>query len=153
MKTIVMNMIRIFKNNEVLVLDKVKKHGWEGLTFPGGKVEPDETMIEAAIREAKEETNLEVSNLKFNGFIIWYDRDNDERLFGLLYTAYSFSGSLVEHNVEGDLFFMDYDEFMSLEGKSDSMDDILSIYNGEFSEIVLYYENNQLVDRKRISNE
>ena len=42
MKTILMNMVRIIKDNEVLILDKKKKYGWEGLTFPGGKVEPGE---------------------------------------------------------------------------------------------------------------
>ena len=36
-----MNMVKIYdeKNKKVLVLDKKKKYGWEGLTFPGGKVE------------------------------------------------------------------------------------------------------------------
>ena len=45
MKTRLMNMIKI-KNpstNKVVILDKVKKEGWEGLTFPGGKVEINET--------------------------------------------------------------------------------------------------------------
>lgn len=34
-------------------------------TFPGGKQEYDETMIEGAIREVKEETNLDISDLQF----------------------------------------------------------------------------------------
>lgn len=33
-------------------------------TFPSGKVKKGETIIEAAIRKVKEETNLEVKNLK-----------------------------------------------------------------------------------------
>ncbi|NMB18990.1 MAG: DNA mismatch repair protein MutT, partial [Erysipelothrix sp.] len=42
METILMNMVRIFKGDEVLVLDKKINEGWEGLTFPGGKMEPFE---------------------------------------------------------------------------------------------------------------
>lgn len=33
-------------------------------TFPGGKQEYNETMIEGAIREVKEETNLDISDLE-----------------------------------------------------------------------------------------
>ncbi len=34
----------------------------KGLGFPGGKVEKNETIEEAAIREVKEETNLDLNN-------------------------------------------------------------------------------------------
>ncbi len=149
MKTIMMNMVRIFDGNKVLVLDKVKKYGWEGLTFPGGKVEDYESFIDSAIREAKEETNLDVSDLEYNGQIVWYDYDREERLVGLLYTANSFSGDLVKDNDEGKLFFLDYKEFIGLDNKSDSMDDILSIYHGQYSEIDLYYRGDKIVERKK----
>ena len=33
-------------------------------TFPGGKQEYDETILEGAIREVKEETNLDIKNLE-----------------------------------------------------------------------------------------
>lgn len=57
-----MNMVKIYnkKTGQVLVLDKVKKYGWEGLTFPGGKVEFGESFVDSVIREAKEETNLDI---------------------------------------------------------------------------------------------
>lgn len=36
MKTVLYNMIRIMDGENVVVLDKNIKEGWEGLTFPGG---------------------------------------------------------------------------------------------------------------------
>lgn len=66
-----------------------------------------------------------------------------------MYTANYFSGNLVEDNDEGRLFFLDYNEFIGLDNKSDSMDDILSIYHGQYSEIDLYYRGNKIVERKK----
>ena len=40
------------------------KWGASQWAFPGGKLEKNETPLEAAIRETKEETSLEVKNLK-----------------------------------------------------------------------------------------
>lgn len=149
MKTIMMNMVRIFKDDQVVILDKVKKYGWEGLTFPGGKVEDYETFEDSAIREAKEETGLDVSELSYNGMIVWYDFDTEERFVGLLYTAGRFEGELVPINKEGKLYFQNYEDFLKVDGKSDSMEDILSIYNGKYREIYLYYRNGRVCDIKR----
>ncbi|WP_284141479.1 MULTISPECIES: RNA deprotection pyrophosphohydrolase [unclassified Virgibacillus] len=43
------------------------KHQERGLEFPGGKVEKDETAIEAAIREIKEETGGVVKEIAYIG--------------------------------------------------------------------------------------
>ena len=148
MENILCNMIKINRGNDVLVLDKVKKYGWEGLTFPGGHVEKVESITESVIREAKEETNLDIENIKYVGMISRYDIDNNDRIVGFLYETDDFSGELVKENIEGTLEFIDYDELKNMDGHSDSMDEIFAIYDGEYSEIVLYYEDNKCVKKE-----
>ncbi|EFH93157.1 MAG: 8-oxo-dGTP diphosphatase [Finegoldia magna] len=148
MENILCNMIKINRGNEVLVLDKVKKYGWEGLTFPGGHVEKVESITESVIREAKEETNLDIENIKYVGMISWYDIDNNDRIIGFLYETDDFSGELVKENVEGTLEFIDYEELKNMDGHSDSMGEIFAIYDGKYSEIVLYYEDNKCVKKE-----
>lgn len=148
MENILCNMIKINRGNDVLVLDKVKKYGWEGLTFPGGHVEKIESITESVIREAKEETNLDIENIKYVGMISWYDIDNNDRIVGFLYETDDFSGELIKENVEGTLEFIDYDELKNMDGHSDSMGEIFAIYDGEYSEIVLYYEDNKCVKKE-----
>ena len=148
MENILCNMIKINRGNDVLVLDKVKKYGWEGLTFPGGHVEKIESITESVIREAKEETNLDIENIKYVGMISWYDIDNDDRIVGFLYETDDFSGELIKENIEGTLQFIDYEELKNMDGHSDSMGEIFAIYDGKYSEIVLYYEDNKCVKKE-----
>ena len=148
MGNILCNMIKINRGNDVLVLDKVKKYGWEGLTFPGGHVEKIESITESVIREAKEETNLDIENIKYVGMISWYDMGNNDRIIGFLYETNDFSGELIKENIEGTLEFIDYEELKNMDGHSDSMGEIFAIYDGEYSEIVLYYEDNKCVKKE-----
>ena len=148
MENILCNMIKINRGNDVLVLDKVKKYGWEGLTFPGGHVEKMESITDSVIREAKEETNLDVENIRYIGMISWYDMDNNDRIVGFLYETDDFSGELVKENIEGTLEFIDYEELKKMDGHSDSMDEIFAIYDVKYSEIVLYYEDNKCVKKE-----
>ena len=148
MENILCNMIKINRGNDVLVLDKVKKYGWGGVTFPGGHVEKIESITESVIREAKEETNLDIENIKYVGMISWYDIDNDDRIVGFLYETDDFSGELIKENIEGTLEFIDYEELKNMDGHSDSMGEIFAIYDGKYSEIVLYYEDNKCVKKE-----
>lgn len=62
----------LLRDNEVLLVYKKRGHGagkWNG---PGGKIEK-ENPVEAAIRETKEETGVEVNNPELCGIIEFYD--------------------------------------------------------------------------------
>lgn len=51
-------------DEEVLLIEKKRGHGEGNFNGPGGKVEENETVKEAAVREFKEETKIEVEDLK-----------------------------------------------------------------------------------------
>ena len=94
-----MCMIHNTKTDEVVVLDKIVKEGWEGLTFPGGHVEEGESFFDSVIREIKEETNLNIENPFIKGVIQWIEEGNQKRRsVGILYYTNKYSGVLEEEN-------------------------------------------------------
>lgn len=65
-------------HKEKLVLIKRKNHPYKGqFALPGGSVEIGETVEEATIREAKEETDLDIEILKLLG--VYSDPSRDPR--------------------------------------------------------------------------
>lgn len=57
--------IAVFKNDEVVLVQRGHPPYEGSWSFPGGKVQPGETLEQAARRELHEETGLEVSALQF----------------------------------------------------------------------------------------
>lgn len=66
----------VINGNKVLLVRQNKGH-WE---FPKGHVEENETEKETAIREVKEETNLDVEIISDKRYVIQYvtDKGNDK---------------------------------------------------------------------------
>lgn len=149
METVLVNMCMIYdrEKDKILVLDKVKKHGLEGLTFVGGHVEDGEVLYDSCVREVFEETGLRVKNLKLKGTVTWVAESNDTRELGFLYYTEDFSGNLIEDNVEGKLFWMGIEEFKNADGKSYSIDKILDLYlNDEHSELMIRWNKNDEIE-------
>ena len=58
------NFVRVVIKNEKEELLVIFEKKWNCWVFPGGKMEPNETPLEAAKREVFEETNLVIEDLE-----------------------------------------------------------------------------------------
>lgn len=56
----------IYKGDSFLLQDRIKQD-WKGVTLPGGHIEKGESIIDAVIREMKEETGLTIYEPKLCG--------------------------------------------------------------------------------------
>ena len=82
--------VAIIRNNQVLLTKRADVEVW---TLPGGGVEMGESVAEAAIREAREETGLEVQLIRLVGIYFipqWASGDNH----GVLFAARPVGGAL-----------------------------------------------------------
>ena len=101
------NMCLIYDDKRVLVQEKqgLKEKYKGGLVFPGGHVEPDESLLDSVIRELKEETGLAIRNPQQCGQKDW--KLQDEPLYiVLLYKTDQFEG-LLKSSEEGRVFWLD----------------------------------------------
>ncbi|MCK5811945.1 MAG: 8-oxo-dGTP diphosphatase [Clostridiales bacterium] len=131
-----LNMCMIYdeKKDMVITQHRVKKT-WPGFTFPGGKVEHNESLVQSTIREVKEETGLDINNLSLCGIVHWYNIKNHDRWMVFLYKTKSFKGQLLINPIEGDISWVSLDELKKLP-LSIGMSDYLSLFlKEEFSEL------------------
>lgn len=98
-------MCMVYNNDGMFLVEDRLKQDWPGITFPGGHVEDNETIEEAVIREMKEETNLEVSNIEYKGFIEWNNFGDNIRHLAMLYRTNSYKGT-PKSSSEGKVFFI-----------------------------------------------
>ena len=115
METELCNMCMITDpEGRVLVQDRLPKasNTWCGLTFPGGHVEPGETVVASVIREVREKTGLTITDVVPAGYIQWYNPDRQSQYFVFLFKTSSYSGDL-KGSVEGNVKWMTLDEMLS----------------------------------------
>lgn len=132
------NMCMIEKGNEVLVQLRTKKD-WPGITFPGGKVEEQESIYKSCIREVKEETGLDVNHLELCGIVHYEVPQIEERWIIYLYKTNSFSGHLHSSN-EGKVFWLKKEELYTKELSKDLDAYIELIENKDYHEYHAYWD-------------
>lgn len=109
-KTEITNMVMVQdrKTGKVLVQKRVKY--WCGYAFPGGHLEPGESLYGSAVREVREETGLEIRNLKACGTVYWYNLKTGDRYFVYLYKTVDFTGDAVDGTEEGAISWVTLDD-------------------------------------------
>lgn len=136
-----MVMVEDKASGKVLVQERVKS--WTGISFPGGHVEAGESFVESAIREVKEETGLDIRNLKNCGVIHWANKDSLDRYIVHLYKTSDFSGELIDKTEEGKVFWISPDE-LKTQKLSNNFGNYLPMFLEEkYSEFYCFYRDGE----------
>ncbi|RTX74069.1 8-oxo-dGTP diphosphatase [Mammaliicoccus sciuri] len=137
-KVIFYNMCMIYDAERVVVIDR-KKDDWPGISFPGGKVEHGESFTNSTIREIKEETGLDISNLELCGVKNWMD--DEIRYVIFLYRTNNYSGELVSSD-EGEVRWEQISNLTNLQLSLD-MEEMLRIFQENNLSEFFYFKDNE----------
>jgi len=136
------NCCMIYDGTRVLVQNRTDPD-WPGITFPGGHVEPGESLTDAVIREVYEETGLTIRAPRLCGVKDWLE-DDGSRYIIFLYKTDRFEGTLHASD-EGEVFWVELDEMKKMK-LADTMETQLEVFlNEDISEEFYFRENEKWV--------
>ena len=140
----------IHDEERYLLQDRVSED-WKGYTLPGGHVEPGESIVEAVIREMKEETGLTIRSPRLCGIKQFPLKDGDYangRYLVFLYETSAFEGELVSSD-EGAMHWVEKKEINNVNLVEDFLDLIDVMMNENYSEFQYTVEDGNWIVHKR----
>jgi 8-oxo-dGTP diphosphatase len=119
-----------------------RRKSWKGYAFPGGHVEPGESITACVIREVREETGLAATDVKFVGVAHFYNNQTDEKYLVFHYYCSHFTGELLEQTEEGELCWVNRSDMERLP-LAEGMDRRLALFLGSGAPTELFVEWNK----------
>lgn len=134
------NMCKVInpKTGEVLVQERVKN--WQGIAFPGGKIEEGEDVVSSVKREVYEETGLELKTIHICGIKDWYDKKEKVRSLVVLFVSNDYEGTLIEETNEGKVYWVKEDKLNKMSLATD-FDKLLEVFNNRDINEMVYFDN------------
>ena len=129
----------IHKNDKYLLQDRVKKD-WKGYTLPGGHIEKGESIVDAVVREMKEETGLTVYNPKLCG--VKQFPLEDGRYIVFLFCADEFSGQVISSE-EGTIHWVNKDDLSNVNTVEDFQELLRVMLDENLNEFQYVIEDNK----------
>ena len=129
-------MCMVYDGEGNILVEDRRKRDWPGITFPGGHVEPGESFVEAAIREVREETGLQIESPRLCG-VKQFPTDDGTRYVLLFFKTNLFSGQLASSE-EGEVIWIKRTELENYPLAMDFADMVRVFESDELSEF--YYE-------------
>ena len=85
-------LIYMIRDDEILLIEKLRGHGAGKVNAPGGHIEVGETPEECAVREAFEEVGITVLNADLRATLKFHDTENGFNMLGYALVSTTFTG-------------------------------------------------------------